>query len=113
MDEAQVLADRVAVIAAGLIVAEGPPDQLAGRDSATEIRFAPPPGVALPDLAGVTVATDGRGVVLRTESPTPVLHALTGWALEHGVALDGLTVARPTLEDVYLTLTAEAATAHE
>jgi ABC-2 type transport system ATP-binding protein len=113
MDEAQALADRVAVIAAGRIVAEGPPDELAGRDSATEIRFIPPPDVALPDLDGVTVTSDRRGVVLRTENPTPVLHTLTGWALGCGVILDGLTVARPTLEDVYLSLTAEAATADD
>jgi len=114
MDEAQNLADRVAVIAAGRIVAEGPPDQLAGRDSATEIRFVPPAGVAFPDIAlpDVGVTIDDRGVLVRTEDPTPVLHALTGWALEHGVVLEGLTVTRPSLEDVYLGLTAEATT-HE
>jgi ABC-2 type transport system ATP-binding protein len=109
MDEAQVLADRVAVIAAGRIVAEGPPDRLAGRDSATEIRFAVPPGPPLPELPGAQVTVDGRGVVVRTADPTPVLHVLTGWALERGAALDGLTVSRPTLEDVYLQLTAEPA----
>src|SRR3954451_15691191 len=114
MDEAQVLADRVAVIAAGRILAEGPPDQLAGRDAATEIRFTPPAGLALPDLgAGVEIITDARGVVARTKEPTPALHALTGWALERGLTLDGLTVTRPTLEDVYITLTAEAAVASE
>jgi len=112
MDEAQALADRVAVIAAGRIVAEGPPDHLAGRDSATEIRFAPPPGLALPAIPGVTVTTDERGALARTKDPTPVLHALTGWAIQHGLDLNGLTVVRPSLEDVYLALTAEAAT-HE
>ena len=104
MDEAQNLADRVAVIAAGRIVAEGPPDQLAGRDSTTEIRFVPPAGVALPEV-GATL--DDRGAVVRTQDPTPVLHTLTGWALERGLTLDGLTVTRPSLEDVYLALTAE------
>ena len=109
MDEAQVLADRVAVIAAGRIVAQGRPDALAGRDNATEIRFLLAPGLSLPEVAGAVVTVDDRGVVVRTQDPTPVLHALTGWALERGVALEGLRVSRPTLEDVYLELTAEAA----
>jgi ABC-2 type transport system ATP-binding protein len=106
MDEAQHLADRVAVIAAGRIVAEGPPDRLSGRDDATEIRFSPTPALELPDLRAATVTENGRGVVVRTTDTTATLHTLTGWALEHGVTLDGLTVARPTLEDVYLELTA-------
>ncbi|HET7718637.1 MAG TPA: ABC transporter ATP-binding protein, partial [Acidimicrobiales bacterium] len=109
MDEAQHLADRVAVIANGRIVAEGPPDRLSGRDDATEIRFTPPPGTELPDLGPATVTANGRGVVVRTVDATATLHVLTGWALERGIALDGLTVARPTLEDVYLELTARAA----
>jgi ABC-2 type transport system ATP-binding protein len=106
MDEAQHLADRVAVIAAGRIVAEGPPDRLSGRDDASEIRFSPTPALDLPDLRAATVTVNGRGVVVRTTDPTATLHTLTGWALEKGVTLDGLTVARPTLEDVYLELTA-------
>ncbi len=109
MDEAQALADRVAVIAAGRIVAEGAPDHLAGRDTTTEIRFVAPPGAALPDLGTATVTVDGRGVLVRAGDPTPALHTLTGWAMEHGFTLDGLTVARPSLEDVYLALTAEVA----
>ena len=109
MDEAQHLADRVAVIAAGRIVAAGPPDRLAGRNRATEIRFTAPPDLRLPDLAGASVTALDRGVVVRTDDPTAVLHVVTGWALERGVTLDGLTVSRPTLEDVYLELTAEAA----
>ena len=109
MDEAQVLADRVAVISAGRIVAEGPPDHLAGRDNATEIRFSLPAGTAeLPDLGPATVAVDGDAVVVIAHDPTPALHTLTGWSMERGIALAGLTVARPTLEDVYLELTAEA-----
>ena len=110
MDEAQVLADRVAVISGGRIVAEGPPDRLAGRGDATEIRFSLPAGASateLPDLAPATVATDDRGLVVRAQNPTPALHALTGWALQRGVALEGITVARPSLEDVYLALTAD------
>ena len=115
MDEAQVLADRVAVIAGGRIVAEGPPDSLAGRDAATEIRFTLPPGTdtgTLPDVgtAGAATVNVGPGeVVVSARDPTPVLHALTGWALAGGVTLEGLTVTRPSLEDVYLQLTADAA----
>jgi ABC-2 type transport system ATP-binding protein len=106
MDEAQHLADRVAVISAGRIVAEGAPDHLAGRDAATEIRFVPTPAAELPALKAAAVTYDERGVVLRAADPTAVLHVLTGWALERGVTLGGLTVTRPTLEDVYLELTA-------
>jgi ABC-2 type transport system ATP-binding protein len=106
MDEAQHLADRVAVISAGRIVAEGAPDDLAGRDAATEIRFVPPPAADLPALKGAAVTYDARGVVIRAADPTAVLHVLTGWALERGVTLGGLTVTRPSLEDVYLELTA-------
>ena len=104
MDEAQHLADRVAVIAAGRIVAEGPPDQLAGRDALTEIRFVPPAD-DLPDLPGTTFTYDDRGVVARTADATAALHALTGWAVKRGLTLEGLTVTRPSLEDVYLELT--------
>ena len=108
MDESQALADRVAVIAAGLIVAEGPPHRLSGRDSSAEIRFTGPSAAELPDLGTCEVAEDRRGVVVRALDPTPVLHRLTGWALERGISLEGLTVTRPTLEDVYLELTAES-----
>ncbi|MEO8690119.1 MAG: ABC transporter ATP-binding protein [Solirubrobacteraceae bacterium] len=102
MDEAQALADRVAVIAHGEIVATGTPAQLGGRGEAPSlIRFTPPPGAALPP--GVEIE-DGRAV-LRTPEPVPALHALTAWALEDGHALRDLEVARPTLEDIYLQLT--------
>jgi ABC-2 type transport system ATP-binding protein len=110
MDEAQVLADRVAVISQGRIVAEGPPASLAGRDAATEIRFPLPPGTAVADLPGLapaTVEAHGADVVVRAHDATAPLHALTGWAIGRGLALDGLTVSRPSLEDVYLELTAE------
>jgi ABC-2 type transport system ATP-binding protein len=104
MDEAQYLADRVAVIAAGRIVAEGPPSTLAGRDVAkSRIRFRLPGGVAPPPLDGVTVTGDGIEIV--ADEPTRALHELTGWALAQGVELIGLEVRRPSLEDVYLELT--------
>ena len=110
MDEAQALADRVAIIAAGRIVAEGPPAALAAQRS-TEIRFTLPAGSAPAELPRVSgeVATRGREVEISTEDPTGDLLALTGWAAGRGAALDGLTVTRPSLEDIYLTLTEEAA----
>ena len=107
MDEAQHLADRVAVIAAGKIVAEGAPGSLAGRDAAaTLILFRMPEGEdgLPPEVAGESDVKD-RIVQIRTQDPTRVLHTLTGWARDRGVQLEGLTVSRPTLEDVYLELT--------
>lgn len=109
MDEAQALADRVAVIVRGRIVAEGPPRILASRDPATTITFHRP-GESLPDLPEAEVVADAdHEVTLRTERPTRVLHELTRWALERGLELEGLSVSRPTLEDVYLELTREEA----
>ena len=116
MDEAQFLADRVAIIRAGEIVAEGAPDQLGGRAEAeTTIRFLAPPGVdaaSVPAAAGRVVPPAGNGsaalVELATRDPVAALHALTAWALEAGVELRGLEVTRPSLEDVYLELTEEA-----
>ena len=108
MDEAQALASTVAVISHGAIVASGPPDAIAGRDRlATVVSFVAPEGIALSDCP-VTLTPDGERV--RFEVPdgdetTRVLHDLTGWALGHGIELVGLTVSRPTLEDVYLSLT--------
>jgi ABC-2 type transport system ATP-binding protein len=107
MDEAQYLADRVAVIAAGLIVAEGPPGTLAGRDAGeTLIRWRGSGGRSdLPfELARHAVARNGL-IEIRIQDATRALHVLTGWALERGVQLEELTVTRPTLEDVYLELT--------
>jgi ABC-2 type transport system ATP-binding protein len=110
MDEAQYLADRVAVIAAGEIVAEGDPRSLAGRDVAsTTIRFRLPAGAQLPEPIQQRVTLrDGR-LELPTSDPTRVLHDLTSWALENRVPLEGLEVSRPSLEDVYLELTRETA----
>jgi ABC-2 type transport system ATP-binding protein len=109
MDEAQNLADRVAIIAAGRIVAAGTPDSLGGRDEGEAvISFRPPAGTAVAELPaglpGRAATLEGR-VELRTTEPTRALHLLTGWALARGEELDALTVARPSLEDVYLRLT--------
>jgi ABC-2 type transport system ATP-binding protein len=111
MDEAQYLADRVAVIAAGRIVAEGPPATLGDRNLAVaRIRYRTPDGPPTPDgiappagLAG-TPGTDGFTEIASLDVVAD-LHRLTGWALDNRVTLDGLEVARPTLEDVYLSLT--------
>ena len=113
MDEAQFLADRVAIIRAGRIVAEGAPDQLGGRaDAETLIRFVPPPGfdvTRLPPAVGALAPSADNGPLVALTTPDPVrgLNALTGWALEEGIELRGLEVSRPTLEDVYLELTEE------
>jgi ABC-2 type transport system ATP-binding protein len=93
LDEAEQLADRVAVLREGLIVREGTPAELTGDTQETEIRYR----------------RNGREVVLHTSEPTRVLNELTAQALSEGQELEGLTVRRPTLEDVYLLLTAEEA----
>jgi ABC-2 type transport system ATP-binding protein len=91
LDEAEQLADRVAVLRAGEIVREGTPAELTGGEVETEIRYR----------------RNGEELVERTREPTQRLHALTAAALERGEELEALEVRRPTLEDVYLELTAE------
>ena len=112
MEEAQALADRVAVIANGQIVAEGTPAAIGGRDHArARIRFALPDGYTAADLPLDAVPGDGL-VTVETAEPTQTLHQLTGWALARGTVLDRLTVDRPSLEDVYLRLTGHGAPDH-
>jgi ABC-2 type transport system ATP-binding protein len=91
MEEAQALADRVAILARGEIVGTGSPRELLASHAAVEIRFR----------------RNGDEVVIDTEEPTRILHELTGQALTDGVELEGLEVHRRTLEDVYLELTRE------
>ena len=91
LDEAERLADRLAVLREGVIIQEGTPAELTGGSSETEVRYR----------------QDGREVVVRTTDPTKLLHQLTAEALAEGRELEGLSVRRPTLEDVYLSLTAE------
>jgi ABC-2 type transport system ATP-binding protein len=110
MDEAEILADRIAVIAQGRIVAEGTPAGLGGRDTTeTVISFSLPAGVAVADLPlrqALAAVPDARGrIELRAAQPLPLLAALTGWAVERGHDLPDLSVSRPTLEDIYLKLT--------
>ena len=104
MEEAQYLADRVAVMARGRVVALGTPDSIGGRDaSATQIRFTLPGGVKLTDLPLAARMDNGRALI-ETSDATRALHALTGWALERGVSLGNLTATGRSLEDVYLEL---------
>jgi ABC-2 type transport system ATP-binding protein len=102
MDEAQNLADRVAVINRGLIVDEGTPDTIGGRHAnQTRISFRASVTEGLP----LQVAAENGRLVASTEAATADLHRLTAWALERGIELEDLTVTRPTLEDIYLALT--------
>jgi ABC-2 type transport system ATP-binding protein len=90
MDEAQRLADRVAVIAKGEVVARGTPEGLGNRESRP---------------ARISYREGGREVSLETTTPVRALNELTGRALAEGTELEGLEVTRPSLEDVYLELT--------
>jgi ABC-2 type transport system ATP-binding protein len=107
MDEAQNLADRVAVIAAGRIVAEGTPDTLAGRDVGDAVvSFRVPAGVSGSDLPLPAGADRSNGrVSFSSQTPTRDLAPLVAWASERDVELEGLMVTRRSLEDVYLELT--------
>jgi ABC-2 type transport system ATP-binding protein len=108
MEEAQALADRVALISGGQIVAEDTPSAIGGRDTArARIRFALPEFCTVADLP-LAASAGGDGLVtVETAEPTPTVHELTGWALGRGMVLDRLTVERPSLEDVYLRLTSD------
>ena len=100
LDEAQAIADRVAIIKDGRIAVEGAPSELGASSGAPRYRVAYRNGT-------------GTDVEQETDDPTTLLHELTGAALARGERLEGLTVTRPTLEDVYLELTAgQAEEAH-
>jgi ABC-2 type transport system ATP-binding protein len=92
LDEAQELADRVAIVKEGRIVAEGPPGRLGPGSSRYRVSY----------LSG------DKRVEHQTDDPTELLHRLTRDAIARGERLEGLEVTRPTLEEVYLELTAEA-----
>ena len=111
LDEVEHLASRVGVLVGGRMIAEGAPATLSGNFGVTTIRFHLPADVRLDEVLGqhAAAATEQEGVVtLPTESPTAALHALTSWAAGRGEELAGLTVSRPTLEDMFLELTADA-----
>ena len=93
LDEAQALADRVAIIKDGKILAEGPPASLGAGAERSFVSWR---------------SADGREHTRETDDPTTLLHELTGDALARGERLEGLSVTRPSLEEIYLELTAEA-----
>jgi ABC-2 type transport system ATP-binding protein len=100
LDEAQALADRVAIVKDGRVLAVGPPRELGAH----------PPGAHPPGAAQYTISyrgADGARIERQTEDPTRLLNELTHTALERGERLEELSVGRPTLEDVYLELTAD------
>jgi ABC-2 type transport system ATP-binding protein len=106
MDEAQYLADRVVVIAGGLIVAEGPPASIAGREQMrTRIRFRLPNGAPDPDPRVQRLSDGTSELQVEANETTKTVHDLTGWALDHGFELEAFEITLPTLEDVYLQLT--------
>jgi ABC-2 type transport system ATP-binding protein len=114
MDEAQALADRVVLLSSGVVVATGEPATLGGRDAErARISFRLPAGYTAADLPVPSFPADAANglVVVETGAPTQALHQLTDWAIRHGQVLAGLTVERPSLEDVYLELTREGAPA--
>ena len=110
MEEAEYLADRIVVLAAGRIVAEGTPTTLGGRDTeGLTVRFSLPTGTATRELprqvTDAQVASEDGVVEARAADPLPLLGALATWAAQRGVELPDLTVGRASLEEIYLRLT--------
>ena len=106
MDEVEALAQNVAVLAQGRIVATGPPSSLGGRDRGrVTIRFALPDDVTPAELPVAPSTLDGATVEIATDDEVRVLARILNWALEDGVELHALSVTRTTLEDIYLDLT--------
>ncbi len=106
MEEAEYLADRVAVLLDGRIVACAPPSQLLGEGEST-VRFRLPAGTEQADLpapVAAVVAVDEGQAVVSTDRPTALLAELAGWAVARGIELTDLTVSPPSLEDAYLQL---------
>jgi ABC-2 type transport system ATP-binding protein len=113
MEEAQALADRVVVVASGMVVAAGPPSAIGGRDTErARITFLLNDRFTAADLPLPAAVRDGV-VAVEAADPTRALYELTGWAVRHDTPLTGLTVDRPSLEDVYLRLTHDSALARE
>jgi ABC-2 type transport system ATP-binding protein len=110
MDEAQRLADRIGILRDGRLVAIGSVEEIgAGLRTDALIRFRLPEGFAghhIADEAWAPVAVEGELATIRVPDPQPVLYRLTSWAVHEGVHLDGLEVIRPTLEEMFLELTA-------
>jgi ABC-2 type transport system ATP-binding protein len=115
MDEAEYLADRIAVLSAGRIAAEGTPQVLGGRDNmTTAISFTLPDHVPARDLPPalclLAEPQPGGSTILHSQSPLAHLQMLADWALGRGFDLPDLDVRRPTLEEVYLSLTGPSST---
>jgi ABC-2 type transport system ATP-binding protein len=111
MEEAQRLADRVVVVREGRVIADGTPDALgAEREPLALVAFRLPAGIDAAELPlpfGRDVEEHEGRVQFSTAAPTRDLAPLTAWAAARDTELDGLTITRPTLEDVYLELTQE------
>jgi ABC-type multidrug transport system ATPase subunit len=111
MDEAQFLADRVAIMRAGQIIAAGRPDELGGRDvRPAEIRFSLPEQWSLgdvPELPCERRVVEGDRIVVYTRDAVRAAQLLTSWALDHDIDLSHFSVTQPTLEDIYLELTGD------
>jgi ABC-2 type transport system ATP-binding protein len=109
MDEAQFLADRVAVVRGGQIIASGRPDELGGRDlRPAEIRFGLPAGLGLEDVPEVPSerrSVEGDRVLISTREPVRAAQIVTTWAVDRALELGHFSVTQPTLEDIYLELT--------
>jgi ABC-2 type transport system ATP-binding protein len=112
MDEAHHLANRVAVMNAGRIIAMGRPEELGGRDlRPAEIRFSLPEHWSLGDLPDIPCeqrSLEGDRVLVLTKEPVVAAQRITTWAIEHDVDLGHFSVSQPTLEDIYLDLTGPA-----
>lgn len=112
MEEAEYLADRISVIAAGRIVAEGTPATLGARDVQKSIVHFTMPGDLKPsdlprEIYSLVPQRSDTEIEFRAEKPLPLLRTLADWGEREGVDLADLTVSRPSLEDVYLQLTRE------
>jgi ABC-2 type transport system ATP-binding protein len=110
MDEAQHLADRVAILRRGELVAVGDLAEIgAGTGAQTVIRFRVPQGASAEEIrsaVGEPVEVAGDVASIKVDSPQRPLYKLTGWAEQRGIVLDGLEAVHPTLEDIFLELTA-------
>lgn len=104
MDEVEHIADRAAVMIAGKIVSQGTPQELA-HESEPTVTFKANPAIDLPHEFESTIEWDGSRYELRSKDLVRTLHSLTGWAIENGIELDGLSITNRSLDDAFLELT--------